>query len=577
MSKRKIGLGVVGVMIGVVVLGTLAFMNGWFGTDRWVAQRVVNIANTYFVPEMAFGDFEYDAPYGVTLTDVTMTAPDGTEVVSISSLVVRLAQPPTPFGPIVIESIELDTPELDLIRDTVAEGFALKGLIPFVEAIATEPDQQPEDQKLSDVLQLNRLSITNGRVLFDDGSGTPMVFTGLTMGMDIEPRPDDAGIVWHSLKTEAGAPASKLTLEGKVNMDSLVADIASLTLDLDLSDPSGAQALPSQLQAILASAEARGTLNVFVSGTFNAQEPLSSELTALVRLDDVFATLDGYQVPIESGAFDAEVIGGVAQLTAAQLEMLNGTIELPTALIEMSQPGRPVQLAWDVNAISLRELIAGTQTPAEEGEGADEPDLAGIVTSSGALSTRLGDDLSLLVQSATSSAMGDGRIEVMDGRLMVVPILTQVLSAADLAGTITGERGYDDEFETDLSFGEFGITLEKLRIKVPVARFRGEGLIGWDQSLDLRLRGGAVERVPLIGQAVGAVSGRLVQYLVRGSIAEPKIGLRPIGLQDGSDPEERAAEAEEEAQGDAEGRSDDEADDSEKARDDSDGKEEEEG
>lgn len=531
-----------GGFVGVLLLGIVSFANGWLGTDKWVAQRVVDLANTYLVPDMAFDDFSYSAPYSIEFEGVTLTAPDGTRVVAVDRLAITLASAPLPMRPLEIQTIEIDQPSVYLLRDTDAESFALKGLLPFVEPTATDPESK-ENKALSDIFKLNALTIADASAEYDDGSGVPMTVSGLAAALTIDPQPDEEGSVWHALETKAGGTAAALSIDARVNLDDLILDIASFTFDVDLSKRDGSSALPSTLQAMLQSANARGTLSLSADGTIYARAFEQSTLSALLSLESVSADLQAIHLPIDSGHTRAELVQGIVQLRDTEILALGGRIAVDDAIVELSDPDRPARLSWETTDLSLQDLVRTTK----DAEGQDEKiDLAGTLTTSGVIYTQLGPDLANTIAAATRNASGDGHVDIVEGKLMVIPVLSQVLRAADLVGTVTGERGFDDELETQIAFSEHGISLNDIRIKVPVARFRGEGLIGWDSTLDLRLRGGAVERVPLIGEALGAVSGQLVQYQVKGTTAEPDVRIRPLGFQDRSDPEEAAEERAEE-------------------------------
>ena len=63
---------------------------------------------------------------------------------------------------------------------------------------------------------------------------------------------------------------------------------------------------------------------------------------------------------------------------------------------------------------------------------------------------------------------------------------------------------------------------------------RGEGTIGFDQTLDLDVNAGPIEKIqeklgPL-GSLVGKVTDFVQGYTVKGTLADPKLGLRVAGV-----------------------------------------------
>ena len=77
---------------------------------------------------------------------------------------------------------------------------------------------------------------------------------------------------------------------------------------------------------------------------------------------------------------------------------------------------------------------------------------------------------------------------------------------------------------------------------------RGGGVIGFDDSLNLILNGGPLERLQeslgMVGRAFGHVTDRIVRYHVTGTTEHPVVRIRPFGLFTGDPMAEAKADRE---------------------------------
>lgn len=506
------------VLVAVVVLAAggffawRAFTRGTGGFDDWVVRKIVDIAEVHIVPDVEFSSFDYDMPYTVTFEGLELVAPDGTKVVEAGRAVVTLAEAPARDKPIKIESIELRDAMLRLIRH---EG-GFRGLVPFVEGAAKDPDAVAEDVRLSNVLQLRKVTLVNGGLVFDAGDGSPaMELSGITTDMDIEPVTED-GRTWHTLKLEAGRePLMSLAMHGRIDLDAAVLDVSSLTLGTNL-DSETARALPPALQNLVRDHDANGRLDATASGIIDSKNAANSSLQAEVRISDFNVAQGEYKLPIKAGTIALAMSSGVLTGKTVSFDLLEGTLSAPELRVDTTAPGMPLRLAWDASQLELRELLRGG-VPAGQ-----EPKLAGKLDTSGRVSMVLGE--------GKSSISGAGDLRVRDGRLVAIPlvqVLERVMKLAPGAGT---NSRADVEFDLD---GR-GVAVRSLALSTPVLAAEGDGRIGYDTSLDLLLRAGPVEKVESllgdVGEILGQVSDRLVQYRVTGTAKEPKVEIKPLGL-----------------------------------------------
>ncbi len=505
---------------GAATIAALLFTRGIGGFDNWVVREIVDIAETYIVPDVEFDDFRYDAPLGVRLEGVELVAPDGTAIVEAKVLEVALAKVPVRGEPIVIESVRIERGRLRLIAEPGAGGgTGFRGLVPFVEPkvrAAEDPnDAVPASRRLSEVLALRRIELADTEISYDDGSGRPpMVFSGIELATDIRPERDDAGRVLHDLDVEFGRdPVLSVALRGALDLDAVTLDLDELTLNADLGSEAGASALPPRLAELLAAYEARGAMQAVFSGRIDGRAPASSRLTGSVDLLDLHVAQDDLELLVDRVGLRTELSEGIVTLGEARADLLGGSIDLSGARYEIES--RRLETPWRIDGVMLERLL---RVRTED----EPPAFAGTIVASG--------DVRLRTGGVPASIDGAGELDVDRARLVEIPVLSSLFDALDVLGKLRGRDATEDELEATFDLTAEGVELSRLRIEVPVAELAGSGTVTWAGGLDLALRGGPIGKIPVIGDAASAITNQLARYLVRGTVDEVEVQVQPLGL-----------------------------------------------
>jgi len=532
-------LTIVGIVVLLLAIGVgtyfVLLVRGIGGVDDWTVRKVVNIVNTSLEPQLAFDSVSLSigadqnddgAPYAINFDGITLTAPDGTEVVRADALRVALAEMPKRGQPIAIANITLGAPEIRLIREQLADGTTgFRGLVPFVKPNPTERDLDPETEgttTLSDVLDLREVLVDNASIVYEDRTNPDLQAMRLDgIGFDLKTQPEQTaeGRTLHTLDIAFGrAPIFELDLDGKVDLDRLTAEVASLAISADLAEEEAVSALPPQVQRIIRDFAIRGMLDATVSGFVDARNLQGNDLRLSVNLTDGNVASGEYKLPVPSLVLEATLKSMVAQISRLDIETLGGEVRFDEARAELQTDGMPFNARWTIDGVQLREALRAGAT--------EDPKLAGNVSGTGQMSTKLSD--------FKPSLDGSGNIAVTEGRLVDIPVLSGVLDAADLVGKMQGQdNNYKDTLESEFLIKPFGLDLQSLKISVPVAKFNGTGTIGFDGAIDLRMRGGAVEKIPVLGGLAGAVTGKLVEYRITKQPGEEvSVRLNPLGIGD---------------------------------------------
>lgn len=527
MKKSLVLLLIVAVLI---VSGLAAFLLvisprlkaiGKGGVEDWVARQVVRIANAYLVPEVQYDTFTYTHPGVLELKGARLIAPDGakTRVVEAGVIRVTLAEVPTFGQPIVIERIDLEKAALRLLRDPATGGF--KGLLPFVKGEnITDQNRVDAQVQLSKVLKIKKVTLTDGELQYNDGAGPEtMTLKGVTLNLDVQPDSSgDAG--WYAMKLNVDrAPVFSVKGDAALNVDSLESRFKPLTISVSLSEQDYS-ALPPELQRPLKEHDARGDLQITLNGTVPLRDAMSAEADAAVTLRNFNVAAGEYRLPIDTGELAARLSAGTLTASKAQASLLGGTLTASGLTLGVKHPARPVSLSWNASNLELRELLRTKTSPGEA------PKLAGRFNSQGNASGSLA--------SMPNSLNGRGMLTVRDGRLVAVPVLTDLMASMELLGKAAGVNTLQDAADIDFDFTPDGVKVTRGEATTPAATAKFTGLIRYDSTLDLVVNAGPLEKVQgllgKVGGIIGEVTDKLVKYRVTGPISAPKIEVKPLGL-----------------------------------------------
>ncbi len=511
------------IAIGLAVVVTIAvvyFVASQSSTATalrdYVARQIVAIVNTHLEPTLDYESVELELPGTVRLTGATLTSPDGTTILDLDMMIVTLTEVPSLNKPIHIARVEIDGGSVNLHQDSATGNF--KGLQPLVKAgIKTKTTEVPETVALSNVLRLEHITLKDLRLEYDDGSGSqPMVIEGFSTDMEVSP--SSQGASWYDLRVTSGRrPGLTLDVDGAFNIDTFVANLTSAVCSIQLND-STIGSLPPQLQQLVRSLDAQGLADVTLAGFVPLREPQSADVTVDIKVRNANVAAGEYRLPVALLEAQIDMSDGVANMPSATVTTLNGTVDL-SGSAALTEPGIPVSARWTLNELHLREALR-TATP--EGEA---PKIAGLLTGQGNVSTSATD--------AIGSMSGQGEVHVRNGRLLVLPGITEIIQKVGNAAA-SGGQDFNHQADATFTLSPGGIKVTSSEVNTGVLGASGTGTIGYDGALDMLVNAGPLKRLQnalgAVGDLVGRVTDQLVKYKVQGTIAEPKVSVAPLGL-----------------------------------------------
>ncbi|MBN8598305.1 MAG: hypothetical protein J0L78_11590 [Planctomycetes bacterium] len=528
--KKLVTLLILLVVVAAVAGGAFVFFSlrsGSGGLETWLGKQLVGIASTYIEPTIDFKTVRYTYPGTVVLTGVTFTAHDKTRVVELERLTVTLSEIPAIGSPLKIERVELDKPTISLIS---IPGGGFKGLVPFVRSVpGRESAQTPAEYKLSSVLQLRKLVVRDGAVLYDAGNNQPvMKLDGMTSDMDIKPIAHGSETGWYELVFNAGkAPGVEIAAKGQVNVDTSVADLADAQMRVTL-DETTIQGLPPQLQSTLRAAEARGKLAADFSGRIPFLVWRTSEIRGRITLTDFNVAAGRFKFPIDRGTVPISLSGGVANLSPIEVELLSGQFA-SSITANLSDSMIPVQGNWQATNLDLERLMRAQQDVNAP------PGFQGQLNSAGNFGVSAGvPNPDANPYTILATATGAGTLDIANGRLFVVPGLMDAMNLATGKSVSFVDDATRHTLDAAFNITGQGIQITQSHLVASALDARATGLIDWHMNLNLSATANPIAAVtqPLgaVGRLIGNVTKEMLQYQITGAVGDPKVSVKPFGI-----------------------------------------------
>ena len=323
-----------GLVVLAIAIALILRHMGAGTLQDWIGTQLQDIANSYLNPKLSFTDLAYEYPLTVSLKNLHLTADDpanpghAIDIIACQRATVALAEIPSIGKPIVIQKIILDQPLISAVavepRSKQFVGFS--DLVRGGASGAADEKSSGPPKKLSDVFQMRLVQITDGRIVYDPriGGTVPMTLDQINTVLNIEPA--DAG--WYKLDTViARKPVFELQLAGQLNLDSFSVRGVDIKLLADLGRDK-LDYLPPELQAMLKQYDARGKLNVEVTGSMPIMDPMKGRVEAIVKLDRANFAMGGLRIPVDNLDLDARFADGKADLPSLKIAALGGWADL---------------------------------------------------------------------------------------------------------------------------------------------------------------------------------------------------------------------------------------------------------
>ena len=510
--KILIGLTVVAALAGagwLVLSGQVKSIAGAGkqSVEAWCGKQLLALAADHLNPTLHFDTLVYRFPKTVQLTRVTL-AHENVVVISADAITIEFAGIPRSGATLVIQKLDLLKPRVRLIEQP--DG-SLLGLTNLVKSGGGSASDDGGSTRLSDVLAITTIKLTDGSVSYEPPDQPAMVLQPLTF--DLEATTDAGGTAdpgWYAFEAISTLdPVADLVMRSRLNLDNGDLDIETLTLDLLLTQAQY-QVFTPTIQQFLRDNEIVGMMAASMHGRIGLGDPGRTSLDFHVRLDDARAVVEGYEIPIESLGLDGSYRRSVLEFSSITADAFRGHLEV-SARFDYGAEGSPFEARLDARNLKLEDTM--------HFEGQSNADYTGDVTLAVEASGQT-DDLS-------GTLTGAGEISVVNGRFVIVELFRKTLSKA-------GEHEQTDRAELTFELHGDRVQLSKILILGDLVGIRGEGDLYYDGRLNAVVSAGGVERIAAelgpIGQFFGSLAGSLVKYQVTGTVRDTKVNVLPLGL-----------------------------------------------
>jgi hypothetical protein len=261
--------------------------------------------------ELRMDSLAYLPPFGVRVRDARLVAKENgageVEVLKVARLDLRLAKLPFGEGPLVIERIEVQQPEVHLILTehgfvgarALAQAATQPATPPATQPAQPDQPQLPPGTKLSDMFELRQFAVRGGRVVVEDRTrpgSVPMVWSDLNANTDTTPTSHSA--YTFDLKADHTDVAA-LSATGSFDLDALTLSVTDADLLLSTGPQQTTSGLPAQIQSILRQHQIAGKLGVRGKADLSFADLAAATFNLDVRVSDASADFAKANLPLD--------------------------------------------------------------------------------------------------------------------------------------------------------------------------------------------------------------------------------------------------------------------------------------
>jgi hypothetical protein len=515
MSGRKLRRALLvlvgaGAVVGLLWLGWGLVGGGVNRLEQWCGRQLLSIANDHLGPTLSFNRLTYTYPRSVTLAKVRLSA-DGVSIVEADAIGIDFAEIPRIGRPVVIAAARFERPVVRLLE---GPDGALLGFSNFVKTGAGRELPDGGSTRLSDVLDIKTLQVDGGAVSYKRPRQPLMRLRPLTFEMHHQPpAAGDAASEpgWYDFVTRlALEPVVNLDLDARLNLDTAVLDVTRAVLATALT-AAQYEVFPAQVQDILRQYGIVGDLEWTFSGQVPLGDAATSAIDTQLSLHDASVAFGAYVLPAESIQISARLSDGRLDVSQWSMRSLGGTAQV-SAHVRLAGPqSGSFEAQGEGQQLRLEQAFRYEKGEAAKyrGSASFHVDVHGDF-----------DDLA-------GTFAGSGDLEIRDAHLGLVDLFRGTLG-------IVGHRE-----DRDYGTAEFVLTPDRVRwsdVKVggTTIGIDGGGDLHYDGRLDCLFNVGPLQGreglLGFIGDAVGIVTDRLVKYKLTGTVDEPKVAVRPLGV-----------------------------------------------
>ena len=546
--------------------------------EPMIRKQVLEIASDLLKPRIDIARFEYTFPLSVKILELRIVSASKTdaEVVILQAPEVDIILDRLPIlgGPIVFREFRLEGATARFLSTQNGELLGWSDLLK-----ADDPSEDDEnDRPISDIFAIDKIAVKSFTAEYAlVGVEEKMVLDGLDFEIDSKSKRGSKSIDlgrgpgWYEVDTRLNREGLfDISVDGGLDIDTLMLDIRKLDLDLIVDDDSTSY-LPPQLQGIVKARRVDGRIDASISGTIDLDDARRDDTKFSIQMRPTRLAIDDYNIEITKGTMEGRFKDEVLRIDPISISLFDGTITATAKIADEEHRGVPDAVAsrtsnsGDVPEPAALERgereIAGQKAiqnlskdfvPSNAFDAAlkvatglrmfatldvDRIQLSKIHRTKEETTEQVSGLFSAGIEADTNLGRplvtlgGGGEIEVVQGVFKSGPLISGL---AKLMRVVTFSSQEKDWLTTTFLIRDRKIEIQTLDALAGAIGLRGTGSVGLDGTLDLSLNGGPLEGLQAtagtVGRLTGWITDRLAKYVVTGSVEPPEISVAPLGI-----------------------------------------------
>lgn len=520
---KKIITSILITVIVLIIAGVVAVkIVGKQGSSRlehWIGTCITGVLGSYLTPDIKFNAMDYQAPYTVIIDNLTMTTRN-VQQLEVTQMILELAEIPKVGKPIQIKRIELQSPTIKFVKGSDEDA----GFVGWTDLVKTEVIENPNSveagNRISDVLAMRYVVIRDGKMVYDLSDGSdPMILQGMELSLNTEPQTDISEPGWYSVDTKIKREKLfDIKVDGRFNIDNIFMDLAKLNLSASLS-ADNYSIMPPEIQTYLKQYDIHGMLSVDVNGLIPLTDFTGANMQINVLLENGNIAVDDKILPIERFETKASLSSNVVN-AVYEMNLLAGSI-MGNYKLFLATEAMPLELDWIATGIQIQNTLKAFSDDSN-----NSPAYAGTIDMTGKLFASAANFFPTL--------SGNGELNLTEGKLMVIPVLSKLASVVNPSNSDSKSGLLEDTAQVLFQILPDRVHIDSLKYSSSLVAAHGDGDVFFNTDLSLKLNAGPMEKIQdnlgKIGDLLGKITDSFVKYYVSGTVAEPEVSVKPLGI-----------------------------------------------
>ncbi len=246
---------------------------GEFFVSRAIESQLRKLVERKLDAKLEIGSLMYVPPYGAWAWNVRLVR-NSNELIRLDKIDVSLGELPIkgPDAPIVISSIGVDKPVLNMVPGAF-------------DNMSKAETRDAFPRKLSEMLRLNRLRISDGRIAYYGAvpNQPPTTWENLSLDANLSQR--SPARYNFQIKSRA-APMADASLAGSIDVDELLLELQSMTVNVEAQPEPKRTPLPASVQKFITDHRITGDMVINGTATIPLREPNKGSCLVTLALKD---------------------------------------------------------------------------------------------------------------------------------------------------------------------------------------------------------------------------------------------------------------------------------------------------